>query len=160
MLVVRAKHGVSFVRALGYSINATPCGSMDHVNIGLGNGLLSHGTLKELVWGPTIGHSIFVLIHWGQVTHICVGNLTSIGSDDDLSPNWRHAIICTNAGILLIGHPKTNFSEISIKIHTFSLKKMHLKMSSGKWRPFFTASMCPSHPITPERTDSKWPIWF
>ena len=26
----------------------------------------------------------------------------------------------------------TNFNEILIKIHTFSFKKMHLKMSSGK----------------------------
>ena len=25
---------------------------------------------------------------------------------------------------------------MSIEIHTFSLKKIHLKMSSGKWRPF------------------------
>ena len=30
----------------------------------------------------------------------------------------------------------TNFSEILIKIHAFSFKKMHLEMSSGKWRPF------------------------
>ena len=45
------------------------------------------------------------------------------------------AIIRTNAGILLIGTLGTNFSEISIEIYTFSLKKIHLKMSSGKWRP-------------------------
>ena len=30
----------------------------------------------------------------------------------------------------------TNFSEILIEIHTFLLKKMHLKMLSGKWLPF------------------------
>ena len=30
----------------------------------------------------------------------------------------------------------TNFSEISIAIETFSFKKMHLKISSAKWRPF------------------------
>ena len=30
----------------------------------------------------------------------------------------------------------TNFSEIIIKIHMFSFKKMHLKLSSEKWRPF------------------------
>ena len=30
---------------------------------------------------------------------------------------------------------KINFSEIVIKIHTFSFKKIHLKVSSGKWRP-------------------------
>ena len=39
-------------------------------------------------------------------------------------------------GILLIGPLGTHFSEISIEIHTFPFKKMHLKMSSGKWRPF------------------------
>ena len=44
--------------------------------------------------------------------------------------------ISTNAGILLIGPLGTNLSEIVIEIHTFSFKKMHLKMSSGKWRPF------------------------
>ena len=46
------------------------------------------------------------------------------------------AIIWSNAGILSIGPMGTNFSEILIEIHTFSFKKMHLKMSSGKWRPF------------------------
>ena len=29
-----------------------------------------------------------------------------------------------------------NFSEILIEIQTFSFEKMHLKMSSAKWRPF------------------------
>ena len=53
-----------------------------------------------------------------------------------LSPNRRQAIIWTNAGILLIEPLGTNFNEILIEIHTFSFKKMHLKMSSGKWRPF------------------------
>ena len=43
------------------------------------------------------------LYHWGRVTHICVGNLTIIGSDNGLSPNRRQAIIWTNARILLIG---------------------------------------------------------
>ena len=76
------------------------------------------------------------LTHWGWVTHICVGNLTIIGSDNGLSPGRHQAIIWTNAGIVLIRPMGTNFSEISIKIHIFSFKKMHLKMSSGKWRPF------------------------
>ena len=73
---------------------------------------------------------------WGRVTHICVSKLTIIGSDDGLSPDRHQAIMLTNAGILLIGPLGTNFSEIFIKIHAFSFKKMHLKMSSGKWRPF------------------------
>ena len=77
-----------------------------------------------------------MLTHWGLVTHICVGNLTIIGPDNGLSPGRRQAIIRTNVGILLMEPLRTNFSEISIEISTFSLMKMHLKVSSGKWRPF------------------------
>ena len=76
------------------------------------------------------------LTHWGRVTHICVSELNIIGSDNGLSHGRRQAIIWTNAGKLLIGHLGTNFSEILSEIHTFSFKKMHLKMSSGKCRPF------------------------
>ena len=47
-----------------------------------------------------------------RVTHIFVGNLAVIGSDNGLSPGRRQAIIWTNAGILLIGPLETNFSEI------------------------------------------------
>ena len=73
----------------------------------------------------------------GRVTHICVSKLTIIGSDNGLSPGLRQAIICTNVGRLLIGPLGTNFNEILIKFHAFSFKEIHLKMSSGKWRPFF-----------------------
>ena len=71
------------------------------------------------------------------MTHLCVGKLTTIGPDNGLSPVRRQAIIWTNAGISLIGPLGTNFSEILIAIHTFSFKKMHPKLSSAKWRPFF-----------------------
>ena len=70
--------------------------------------------------------------HWGGVTHICVGN----GSDNGLSPSRHQAIIWTDTGILLIRTLGTNFSEILSEIHIFSFKKMHLKMSSAKWRQF------------------------
>ena len=70
------------------------------------------------------------------MTHVCVSELTIIGSDNGLSPGRRQAIIWTNAGILLSGPLGTNFNGTSIEIHTFSLKKIHLKLSSGKWRPF------------------------
>ena len=76
------------------------------------------------------------LTHWGRVTHICVSELTIIGSDNGLSPGRRQAIIWNNAGLLLIEPLGTNFSEISIEIQTFLFKKMHLNMSSAKWRPF------------------------
>ena len=75
--------------------------------------------------------------HWGQVMHICISNLTTIGSDNGLSPGRRQAIIWTDAAALLIGPLGTNFSEILIAILTFSLKKTHLKVSSAKWWPFY-----------------------
>ena len=76
------------------------------------------------------------LNHWGRVTHICVGNSATIGSDNGLSPGRRQAIIWTNAGILSIGPSGTNFSEFVFEIHAFSFKKMHLKLSSAKWQQF------------------------
>ena len=71
------------------------------------------------------------LTHWARVMHICVNKLTIIGSDYGLAPGRRKAIIWSNAGILLIGPLGTNFREI---LNIF-IKKMHLKMSSGQWRP-------------------------
>ena len=77
------------------------------------------------------------LTHWDRVTHICVSKITIIGSDNGLSPGRRQAIILTNDGILLTGPLRTNFSGIWIQINTFSFARMHLKMSSGKFRPYF-----------------------
>ena len=76
------------------------------------------------------------LTHGGRVTHICISKLTIMGSDNGLSPGRRQAIIWTNAIILLIGPLGTNFSEILCKIHAFSFKKIHMKMSSTKWQQF------------------------
>ena len=59
-------------------------------------------------------------------------------SDNGLSPIRRQAIISSNAWLLSIGPLETNFSEILIKIRTFSFTKMRLKMSYVKWRP-----LCP-----------------
>ena len=80
--------------------------------------------------------SIMFLTHWGRVTHICIGNLAFIGSDNGLSPGRRQAIIWTNDGIMLVGLLGRNFGEILIEILTFSFKKMRLKVSSAKRRPF------------------------
>ena len=84
----------------------------------------------------TVEWSSMLLTHWGRVTHICVGNLILIGSDNGLSPDRRQAIIWTNAGILSIGPLRTNFSEIVIEILTYTFKNMCLNVSSAKWRPF------------------------
>ena len=82
------------------------------------------------------------------MTHICVSRLTIISSNNGLSPGRRQAIIWTNAGILLIGPLGTNFSEILFEIYISLSKKIHLKMSSGKWQPFclgpnhFSSKIC------------------
>ena len=73
------------------------------------------------------------LTNWGWMTHICIDNQTTIGSDIGLSPGWCQAIIWTNAGKMLIGILPTHFCKILIKIHTFSFK---MKMLSAKWLPF------------------------
>ena len=57
-------------------------------------------------------------------------------SDNGLSPSRRWPITWTNAGIWLIGPLGKHFIVMLIEIHTFSHKKMHLKMSSVKWRQF------------------------
>ena len=85
---------------------------------------------------PFTAMLVHCLTHWGWMTHICVSRLTIIGSDNGLSPGRRQAIICTNTGVLVIWIIGTNFSEILSETHTFSFKKMHLKMSSGRRRPF------------------------
>ena len=81
------------------------------------------------------------LTHWGRVTHISVSKLTIIGSDNGLSPGRRQAIIWTNAEILVIRTLRTNFSEILGEIRASSFKKMHLKISSMKWRSFCPGEM-------------------
>ena len=84
--------------------------------------------------------------HWRQVPpfasnfvislrHIYVGKLIIIGSDNGLSPDRRQAIIWTNALSLSIWPLQTYFNEYLIKIQQFPLRKMHVKMSSVKWRP-------------------------
>ena len=76
------------------------------------------------------------LTQWGRVMYICISKLTIIGSDNDFSSSWRQAIIWTNAWILLIRILGANLNEVLSKIYTFSFKKMHLKMLSGKCQPF------------------------
>ena len=51
--------------------------------------------------------------YWGRDTHICVRKLTTIDSDNGLSPGRRQTIIWANVAILLSGILCTTFSEIS-----------------------------------------------
>ena len=57
-----------------------------------------------------------LLSHWGRVTHICVGILTIIGSENGLSLGRRQAIIWTIAEKLLIGTTGTTVNEILIEM--------------------------------------------
>ena len=85
----------------------------------------------NVIWSFVLFWPLFPSLtstHWGRLTHICVSKLTIIGSDNGLSPGRCQAIVWTNAGILLIGPLGTNFSEILVEFHTFSFKKIHLKM--------------------------------
>ena len=91
--------------------------------------------IHQWCFWPSIFYENTSLTHWGRVTHICVSKCSIIGSDNGLSPDRRQAIIWTNARLLSIGPLRTYFNEILIKIQQFSLKKMHVKMSSSKWRP-------------------------
>ena len=66
--------------------------------------------------------------------HICVSNLTTIvGSDNDSAPGRSQAIMWSNIAVVVIEPLGTDFNEIVIKIHT---NKMHLKMSTAKYRSF------------------------
>ena len=69
------------------------------------------------------------------MTHICVSNLTIIGSDNGLSPGRRQAIIWTNAGILLIEPLGANFSEILIKMLFFFIQENAFESVVWKRRP-------------------------
>ena len=84
-------------------------------------------------------YSRMLLTQLGWVT--CVGNLTIIGSDNGLLPGRHQAIIWTNAGILLNGPLGTNFSEILIEIHTFSLKKWVWKYHLRNGGHFISATV-------------------
>ena len=111
------------------------------------------------------GVYVILLTHWGRVTHICVSKLTTIGSDNGLAPHRHQAIIWTNAGILLIGPLRTNFIEIFIEIYIFSFKKMHLKLSSVKRRPFclgLNVLMIRQHSFRHQRATlrTNWVNWL
>ena len=76
------------------------------------------------------------------MTHLCVSNLTIISSDNGLSPGRRQAIIWTNAGMLLIGPLGTNFNEVLIEIHTFSLKKNPFKNAVWNMAAILSRPQC------------------
>ena len=77
--------------------------------------------------------------HWGQETQISISEWVIIGSGNGLSPVRCQAITWTNDDIISIVPSKTYFSEISIKIYKFSIKKIHSNMLSANCWPFFSS---------------------
>ena len=69
------------------------------------------------------------------MTHTCVNKITTIGSDNTLSPGRRQAIIWTNTTVFSIRPLGIYFSKISFKIQKFSFTKMHFKMAAILSRP-------------------------
>ena len=97
--------------------------------------------LSEMIWTKMTYFICITRPQWinslrPSAAYIYVSKLTIIGSDNGLTRTRRQAIFQTNTGVLLIWPLGTNCSETIILINTFSFKKMHLKMLSGKCRPF------------------------
>ena len=67
---------------------------------------------------------------------------TIIDSDNGLSPGRRQAIIWANAGILLMEHVGTSFSEIFIQFKHFHPGKCIWKCHLQNGSHFVSASMC------------------
>ena len=82
------------------------------------------------------------LTHWDMMTHICLGNLTIIGSDKGLSPGRPEAINWTNDGLLLIRPLVTNFSEILIFFLHFHSRKCILRYRLENDSHFISRSQC------------------
>ena len=93
-------------------------------------------------WRHHDTNGIYLLTHWGRVTHICVCNLTIVGSDNGLSPDRRQAITRTSAGILLTGplgtYVKVKFNQNAYISFNKCIWKRHLRNSGH----FVSASMC------------------
>ena len=103
----------------------------------------------SMAYIPASGTHVLMVLDPSNTSH----TYTIIGSENGLSPGQRQAFIWTNAGMLLIGPLGTKFSEILIKIHTFSSKKTHLKMSSAKVAAILSRPQCVK-PASPQ------PIWL
>ena len=81
------------------------------------------------------------ITHGGRVTHIYVGRITIMGSDDGLSPGRFQPIIWTSAKILLSGPVGTNKRNIHWNVNIFIqgnafenvVCEMVAILSRGRW---------------------------
>ena len=100
--------------------------------------LLVRSTIQScynMVKYNTILHT--ALTHWGRVTHICVGKLTIIGSDNGLSPGRRQAIIWTIAGRNIVNWTLGNKLQWNLKRNSYIfIQENAFENVVWKWRPF------------------------
>ena len=80
------------------------------------------------------------------VAHIYFSDMGALGPSNGLSLCRRQAITWPNIDVLSIELLGTNCSEILIKTHD-SFMKMHLKVSSAKWRLFCLGFNMLNNPI-------------
>ena len=112
-----------------------PSGNCNWISLQLGS---QHWFRWSLAW--CCQAKSHYLTHWGRMTHICVTNLTIIGSNNGLSPGRHQAIIWTDDGILLIGPLGTNFREkfnrnSNIFIHENAIESVVCEMAAILSRP-------------------------
>ena len=93
-----------------------------------------------LPWSYVITPEIFMMIRWWEHNQKGVTDRQTDGQTYRRTENTIH-----RAAWLQL----KNFREIFIKIQNFSLMKIHLKLSSVKWRPF-----CPGRDELNGRTPS------
>ena len=92
--------------------------------------------LSTELWGIWVRQQSFEipLTHWDWGIHLCISKLTTIGSYNGLVRAKPYLNQCWN----IVNWTLRNKLQwiFYIEIHTFSFKKIHLKISSRKWHPF------------------------
>ena len=76
------------------------------------------------------------LNHWGRVTHICVGNLTIIGSDNGLSPGRRRSHYLNQYCLIVNWTLGKKLQWNQNKKANVLIHKNAYEMPPVRWRPF------------------------
>ena len=115
----------SFVFRFEFHWSCSYGSNWQYASIGSGNGLAPN--MRQVnTWS------------WAKADPALWRIYTALAEDEimRLSLVRREAIIWTSTGLLWIRPWRTYYHEILVEIQKFSFKKMHLKISSAKWRSF------------------------
>ena len=94
--------------------------------------------VEDIIFFKWIGDSLSILTNWNWVTHISVGKLTIVGSNNGLLLVQHQVIIWASAEILLIGPLGTNFNQntklfIQENASESIVCEMVAILSKGRW---------------------------